>query len=162
MGLIPACCWNICFPRTFCVTLSPFVDWQSCFIYIAALSIISSFLNFVKQYRTDRDLTLYNSFWLPLFGALGVGQLAQTLPHVRAWLLGSDYSCCIASEQKCLKRFSHYFSLSCWKYWKNSGSGSWFWTLIPQTGVEQTAHWLLTRVGLLIHYWWGLHRLEFA
>ena len=35
--------------------------------------------------------------------------------------MGSDYSFCISSEQKCLKRLGHCFSMICLKYWKDSG-----------------------------------------
>ena len=37
-----------------------------------------------------------------------------------AWLEGSDYSHCRASEQICHKRLGHGYSWNSWKYWKNS------------------------------------------
>ena len=74
--------------------------------------------------RDDRDLNLTRTSNFYCLGALGVGPGARTWPHVLAWLMGSDYSYRAASEQKCLKRHAHSFSLNYWKYWKNGGPRS--------------------------------------
>ena len=75
-------------PRPFCVALSQSVHWHTRF-FIAALSIISFFLDFVSG---DLALTLYWlltwTFDFHCFGALGVRPRAQTRPHVWNWHMG--------------------------------------------------------------------------
>ena len=77
---------------------------------------------------------------------MGILPGAWTLPHVLAWLLDSDYSYCIALDQRCLKQLGHWFLLNCRKYWKNSG---------PQWGVfnphpSDCAVWKILIIRLVI------------
>ena len=44
-------------------------------------------------------LTLNMTIRLPLFGALGVGSGALTLPHVGIWLIEKDYNNCLLAFQ---------------------------------------------------------------
>ena len=72
----------------FCVALSPSVHWHWRF-YIAVLSIIFSFLDFVSCYHALTGLQLLT--WTAdfhCFGALGVVPGARILPHVLAWYMG--------------------------------------------------------------------------
>ena len=60
-------------------------------VYIAAFSgpLYNKNLGF-RQWRllTDRVLTLDMNIRFPLFGALGEGPGARTLPYVRVWHMG--------------------------------------------------------------------------
>ena len=70
-----------------------------------------------RQWRITCNLVLtkFNSYFHCFglkFGALGVLPGARTRPYVLACCMGSDYSYCIALEQKCLKRLCHCFPLT--------------------------------------------------
>ena len=68
------------------------------------------------------------NIWFPLFWSTWSRE-ARTQPYMLAWSMGSDYSICIASKHKCLKRFGHCFSFTSRKYWKTVAHADGFSTL---------------------------------
>ena len=115
------------------------MHWHKRF-YIAVLSILLFFLTFVSgdfALKGFQQLTWTCNF--DCFGALGVGPLALTLPHLQPAGLahGRDYSYCIASEHKCLKRLCRCSYLNYGNHLTNSGPHSGFFDPLPPDWPQQ-------------------------
>ena len=107
-------------PWPFCMALSKSLHWHKHF-YSAALSLYL-FLEFLQwQPRPDRVLDVNLNILLPLFWSTWSRGRGPDLATCAGLANGRDYSYCIASEQKCLKRLGHFISLKCQEYWKSRG-----------------------------------------
>ena len=88
-------------PRPFCVALSQSVHWHMLFLCCCPECALYNFffLGFCQwRSRADRVVNLNTIIQLPLFWRTWIRAQASTRPHVQAWQMSRDYSCCRASE----------------------------------------------------------------
>ena len=121
MGSILAECQTFGCRQQFCVALRPSVH-RHAHLYIAALSIIFSFLDLVSGNLVLTGFLLLNmNILLPLFWSTWSQALGQDLATCAGLAHRRDYSDCRTSEQKSQKVLGYCFSLNYRKYLKNSG-----------------------------------------
>ena len=118
-------------------------------------SLLIFFWDFVSRSRAARVITRNITILLPLFWSRVRGHDSATCASLAHW---RDCSCCIASEQKCLKRLGNCFSLNCGKYWENSGHTEDNATRWPSAPLQQWS----PPVGMVSLLWavWVLYSIS--
>ena len=139
----PPCTWSAA-PWPFCMALEPVIVLTLALLYCCTLFNFI-FLDFVSCNLALKDLTLLQAQHEHLASTVLEHLESASEQDLGHWATcaglehGHDYSCCIASEQKCLKNLAIAFPWIVKNIWKTMAHCEGFSTLTPQTGSYSKA-----------------------